>query len=219
MARALFSRILATATLAIGAVAGFGACVEDEGMFYVTRLGDPDVDIACDEFPDAGVAFSGIVIDKNIGFSTSGVRLCLNNKLKSSRRGGVETSNIIVNEVEISFSDGGGRRQAVIGLLSADTEDGTPGVSTEDSIVFEAFTATEFANYVGQASAAGGVFETIASVRVFGRTTGGMDVDTPEYFFPVRIKGDPVQCYCDVPDTDPTGLECPDSVPFTEICL
>jgi hypothetical protein len=206
--------------LLFGATVGLGACVEDEGMFYVTKLGFPDLGRGCeDAFPDAAYAFNVVVRDRNVAFAENLVRLCMNNKMKSSRRNGVETSNIIVSEVEISFSDGGGRRQAVIGLLAADAEDGSTGISKpEPSVIFEAFTVDEFNNYVAQAASAGGVFETVASVRVFGRTTGGMDVDTPEYFFPVRIFSETTDCYCEPPDVDPPPPQCPDDHPFTSVC-
>jgi hypothetical protein len=102
--------------------------------------------------------------------------------------------------------------------VPADSEDGTPGVSDESSILFEPFTADELTSYAGRADAAGGVFETVASVRVFGRTTGGMDVDTPEYFFPIRIYSQPYGCFCEVPEDSPETSGCPDLYPYNLLC-
>lgn len=223
MARAQFARLLAVTTL-IGGALGVGACIEDEGMIYVYGLaGGTDGTNCNDEFRTAAVVQRFISLNPlddtpqaliDLNFTT----VCVQNKIKSNRLNGVETSNVIFSEYELSFSDGSSRTQAIGVSVVADGPDGSAGFDGGTGIIdITLFDAPGLAAVQQQATDGGGQAETVAGLIFRGRTTGGLDVDTPEFFFPVEVFA-PVGCYC----TPPEGRElanCPAEPPIVRATL
>ncbi|NUO52617.1 MAG: hypothetical protein HOV80_27540 [Polyangiaceae bacterium] len=215
MARARFAKVLAVTTL-IGGALGVGACVEDEGMIYVYGLaGGTDLRNCDDEFATAAVVQRFISLDPASDLPVAALDLnfttvCVQNKIKSNRLNGVETSNVIFSEYELTFSDGSSRTQAIGVGVVADSPDGSSGFDGGTAIIgITLFDADGLSTLTQQAIDGGGQIETVAGLVFRGRTTGGLDVDTPEFFFPVEVFS-PVNCYCD----PPMGLEfatCPSS--------
>jgi hypothetical protein len=204
MARARFATVLAVTTL-IGGALGVGACVEDEGMVYVYALAGGTDNTNCDdEF--SGAAFIQRFISLNpsdnsaVAFvDLNSTTVCIQNKIKSNRLNGVETSNVIFSEYEISFSDGSSRTQAIGVGISADDADGSSGFNGGQlAASITVFDADGLAAAQQQAADQGGQMETVAGIIFRGRTTGGLDVDTPEFFFPVEVFA-PFSCYCEPP--------------------
>ncbi len=203
---ARLAKYLAAAILGAGALSA-SACVEDEGMFYIAVTGTIDDEGVgdCGEIFDAAPGVFEVLHpgpdrsfipnpdptqEDNFVTVSNRVVLCVINKMHSNTANGVETSNIILTEFEISFSEGGSRTEAVIGALSADSADGSPGLDTANGtpILVPIFDQAQAAQYFSLAASSGsGTFQTVAGVRLRGRTTGGLDVDTPEYFFPVQV--------------------------------
>jgi hypothetical protein len=204
MARAQFAKVLAVTTL-VGGALGVGACVEDEGMVYAYGLaGGTDGTNCDDEFRSAAVVQRYISLNPaddspqavlDINFTT----VCVQNKIKSNRLNGVETSNVILSEYELSFSDGSSRTQALGFSIPADGADGSSGFDGSKGIIgITLFDAPGLQAIQDQATAGGGQAETVAGIIFRGRTTGGLDVDTPEFFFPVEVFA-PFYCYCEAP--------------------
>lgn len=191
-------------------------------MFYAFALaGGDDFQDCEDQFAANAIASRMVVVDAPGGpltfFSGNTAAICLQNKIKSSRNGGVETSNIVLREYTISFSEGGaGETRVVAGSLSADSADGSTGLQGSIiSMPIALFGAAELQAITDSALAAGGTTQVTASVIFRGRTTGGMDVDTPEWFFPVDIVSE--QCFCDDP-MGTTAAPCT-VVGFEDVCV
>lgn len=177
---------IATATLASS------ACVEAEARFYVecvsdlcgcddTQIPEGSFNAAACEFDEAGEPTG------DCGYTASFV---LTNQMISSldfeaNNNEVETSEIIIYSADITFESNGGDFQDAIGatLLAA--------VPPEASICLP---VVFFAGNPGVG--VGEVVNVIATVKFYGRTTGGLEVETPEQFFPITIYNDPFDCEC-----------------------
>lgn len=199
MARARLAKVLAVMSL-IGGSLGVGACVEAEGMVYAYGLaGGPDLD-DCDEVFSAAANVQRIIRGEDGAFiDLNTTSICLQNKIKSNRLNGVETSNVILYEYDISFSNGTSRTQATTNVIPADAADGSAGLEggqLNKSITI--FDADGLNTAYADAEGAGGQTETVAGIVFRGRTTGGIDIDTPEFFFPVEVFA-PFTCFCDPP--------------------
>ncbi len=199
MARARLARGLAVAMLAGGSLLS-GACIEDEGMFYAFGLAGGAAEDDCDEEfrTAAGVQILILADRDNATVALNSAALCLQNKIKSNRLNGVETSNIIIYEYDISFSDGSSRTQAIGASVEADAADGSSGLDGGVlAMGITLFDAPGLESHAEQARAsANGQIETVAGVIVRGRTTGGIEVETPEFFFPIEVFADAF-CFCD----------------------
>lgn len=213
MARARLAKCLAVTAL-IGSALPVSSCVEDEGMFYAYQLAPiaEDGTATCeDEFTSRALVRRITVIDADGSTVTldtgNSAAVCLQNKIKSSRNGGVETSNIIVREYNISFSDtDAGEWRAISGSVPADSEDGSRGLEGGRASMFVSlFGAAELDSVFAQAASNGGAVQLVAGVIFRGRTTGGMDVETPEWFFPVDITS--ATCFCDTKQGVPACTE------------
>jgi hypothetical protein len=218
MARAQLARGLAVAML-IGGSLGISSCIEDEGMFYAFGLAGGDAGDNCDDqFSSAAVVQSLFVADRNNAVVIqNGAAVCLQNKIKSNRLNGVETSNIIIYEYEISFSDGSSRTQAIGGSVEADGADGSSGLDGGILVMgISLFDADGLTSHVEQAlNSPNGQIETVAGIIVRGRTTGGLEVETPEFFFPIEIFAND-RCFC---ESDAENFPaCPDAPAFDVLC-
>lgn len=213
MARARFSKLMAAATL-IGGAASVSACVEDEGMFYAYQLAIiQGGGFSCDEefraVSDVNIftlADRGVVV-----VAGNATAVCVQNKIKSNRNGGVETSNIIMREYTLALNDGApSAPRAMSGTVPADGAAGSAGLEGGRApVLVEIFNGTQLTQAIQEAEGKGGSTQYVATVEFRGRTTGGIDVDSPEWSFPVNVNL--LECYCEDPPFG--GVPCPEETP------
>jgi hypothetical protein len=210
---ARLAKLMAAATL-VGVTASVSACVEDEGMFYAYQLavieGD---DVTCgQDFASHAPVVATTVLD--LGYtSVSGntTFVCVQNKIKSNRNGGVETSNIVLRQYTLSLNGGAASSPRVVsGTVSADGANGSSGLEGGALPArVDIFEADQLTQALAEAAAKGGSTQYVATVAFEGRTTGGLDVDTPEWSFPVDVYLQ--DCYCGDPPPGATVGECDDA--------
>ncbi len=210
---ARLAKLMAAATL-VGVTASVSACVEDEGMFYAYQLGIIEGDtVTCgQDFATHAAVVATTVLD--LGYtSVSGntTFVCVQNKMKSNRNGGVETSNIVLRQYTLSLNGGAeSARRVVSGTVPADGANGSSGIDggTIPARV-DIFEADQLTQALAEANAKGGSTQYVATVMFEGRTTGGVDVDTPEWSFPVDVYLQ--SCYCGEPPPGAIVGECSDT--------
>jgi hypothetical protein len=217
MRRSRIARGLASAVLLAGVGALCSACIEDEGMFYAVGLIRAEQGVFNgDQCRPGGLLHSTaemvLYADSN-GFvysTASDYAVCLLNKIKSSRDNGVETSNVVVYEYEISLGGGTATRPVFV-TVSADTDTGS--AQLEGGIfplqITLAGSGLEGDLNAEAAATSSGVIQEVATVIVRGRTTGGLEVDTPEFYVPVRVYGGVYPCSC----VEESLIACPEGDP------
>ncbi|NUP10268.1 MAG: hypothetical protein HOW73_29815 [Polyangiaceae bacterium] len=203
-------RLGGTSLLAlVVATLGSSSCAEAEGRFYVKcRLpfGSDECN-ACDgdgvqqsegSFNAAGC---GIAEDgRPMGACGYAATLVIENQMLSSleieaNHNQVETSNITIYAVDISFESNGGSFQSVEGAtILANVPPG--GVFCDNLLLFS-----------GDGGVApGDVVNVVAGIKYYGRTTGGIEVETPEQFISFTIFNNPGDCACEG-DTGLGGID------------
>lgn len=182
----------------LAALLGTSACVEAEGRFYVLLVNSAGS--VCSGSLDCS-ATEGITrgqFDKTgcAGNCQYGVVVTLRNEMHSSlesqaNHNDVETSRILVTSYDISYSNGSPGLNNVAWNATIDPEANTCG----GLVLLDAATVDA------------SLGEVIATVKFYGRTTGGLDVETPEFSFSVTVTND--GCNGTVVCTDPadTGSE------------
>lgn len=196
-------------------VASSQACVEAEGEFYVSGAA-PAVDGGGDPCGDVSEQITlnvGQVVDLNgaVMFDQADTPvdalICVRNHLKSRTDNGVETSNIIFYQYDVSLDSGSATTHPISGSIDADTADGSTGLGLGTSFRVSLLTTSDTTAIAGGLSDGDGV-ETVATLKVYGRTTGGIDVETPDFYIPVRVYNKTVQCVCGA-DANAGEIECP----------
>ncbi|MFO0551369.1 MAG: hypothetical protein U0271_23465 [Polyangiaceae bacterium] len=169
------------------------SCAEAEGRFYILSMDSAAVlcgstSASCDgtEFISRGQ------FDKSgcAGNCQYGVVVTLHNEMTSSlesqaNHNDVETSRIIISSYDISYSNG---------------SPSLSNVAWNGSIEPEGFTCGGLV-LLDSAAVDAALGEVIVTVKFYGRTTGGLDVETPEYSFSVTVTDD--GCNGTVICTDP----------------
>ena len=200
-------------------IGGTQACIEAEGELYITnvlQVTDPTTTDACGEIGTAIVGVNaGLVLDTSGTvplFDRSQIPayalLCVQNHMRSRSDNGVETSNVILYQYDVTLSSGGSTRtQAVSGSVAASDANGVNGFEgSHTSMPTELMTGSEVADAAAGATGFGAV-EVVATVKYYGRTTGGLEVETPDFFVPIRVYAIDEFCVC---DGDPaTEYVCP----------
>lgn len=175
---------------AVSAVS-FGGCVEAEARFYIEKMVPPEVedgvakcpaesedllkraDAVCDASGCAGIA---CLVVRN-GIVSSLESSASNNK--------VETSDIQIYRMDLSYAWSGGAHEETVNVMSfvdAGNSD-EPGLSGYGLEVFTPTAASEFIS----STASGTSVDLVIGVTLFGRTTGGLEVESPEAFVPVTV--------------------------------
>jgi hypothetical protein len=169
-------------------------CVEAESRFFVANFCPP----ITEESAECEIAFSAVAL----GFSGCNVatEICagpstvlsarLINRMTSSLEGDVnnndvETGDIIVTGYDVRMNNGLGREETFIfngyGLIPPGDEEGTQFGFQLLPLNSEGFAMLEDVNASGEVAAG------FAGVRFYGRTTGGLEVETPEAFLSVTF--------------------------------
>jgi len=186
------------------------SCAEAEARFYIECAATSD-SCGCDEETGqlAAGAFNRAACDVNSDGITAGVcgyqvNFVLKNNMFSSldsqaNNNQVETSRITIYAYDLTIeSDGGSFVSVQEGAMLA-------SVTPEGGIV-----CVPLPLFVGDPTGgAGGQVNAIAAVRFYGRTTGGLEVETPEQFFPFVVYDAPGECCCeeDCPTESPLGWD------------
>lgn len=197
------------------------ACIESEGGLYIIQAVEVPEDTGT--AVDACGTASSSVIFQNSGNVTdrSGTQVlldgaeypvfalvCVQNHLRSRDDNGVETSNIILYKYEVTTSGGDTSEHAIAKSIAASPEDGVTGLdASQSTALVELLTAAQVSALAG-GLADGEAAEEVVSVKVYGRTTGGLEVESPEFSMPVRVFRQDQQCSC-----SGDGFPCSESDP------
>ena len=201
------------ALVACGALSFSAAgCVEAEGRFYVDRtcvktaagfecedfftssisvdyVRCSDISLSC---PDSNPIFACEVIEDGGEF----IRICndgltvgvvlINAMASSIENDGnfntVETSKILVSGYDVRLDNGVAERIFIYNAAASVSPD-----YSETSISVQVLPLGDDGQEVLQEAADAGIISGFAGVRFYGRTSGGIDVETPEFFLPVTF--------------------------------
>lgn len=183
----------AIATLGIALGVGTSSCAEAEGRFFIRCISDAEgcsceTQVAEGSFNAAacGLTEAGDPMG-TCGYSASFV--LFNGMISSldfeANNNKVETSEIIVHTVDLSFESNGGTLESqtgipMYGLISPESETClTLGLLGGDADIGE-----------------GDIANVVVTVKFYGRTTGGLEVETPTQYVPFTIYNDPNDCSC-----------------------
>ena len=182
------------------------SCAEAEARFFIECTQAPDgEDCGCDAggLSEGSYNTAGCTATETgelagaCGYSVSVVFSSgMTASLESpANLNGVETGTIIIDSVDISFESTGPAIDSLTGL--AVFAPLTPGGSA----------CVEIGMVVGDIGLAAGEYaNVIATVKGYGRTTGGLEVETPEVFIPFTVYNEPSFCSCDSTGDGTPGL-------------
>lgn len=185
----------------VSAIGALSSCVEAESRFYVKCVGE----CSC---ASAGQVVSGTFNlaacgqDEEgaalgfCGYSTlvvveSGIRSSLDTEANNNK---VETSEIILYAVDVTIES----NSAELDGLSAEGLTINGSIEPEGSICID----TTFLTNAQANIPVDGSVDTLISLKFYGRTTGGLEVETPVQYLPLVIYNDPEDCTCDDPSED-----------------
>jgi hypothetical protein len=210
----LLRHFVPAALVACGALSFSAAgCVEAEGRFYVDRtcIKNEDGTLECEEFytssvnvgyarcsdlsiacPDSDPLLACEVVEVEGEFTTVcheglyvGVLLinAMDPSLENSGNfNDVETSRIFVSGYDVRLDTGISEKTFIYNSSASIA----PG-NGETSIFVQVVPLGDDGQEVLQEAAEAGVTSGFAGVRFYGRTSGGIDVETPEFFLPVTF--------------------------------
>ncbi len=216
MSRSGLLRYFVPAALVACAALSFSAagCVEAEGRFYVDRtciktiaglecldefLSTISVDyVRCGDFSfGCGAAADQLLAcevvkdgSKPAVFCNDGltVGVVLINAMDISLEdpgnfNNVETGKILVSGYDVRLDNGVSERTFIYNAAASVS----PGGNSETSLSVQLVPLGDDGQEVLQEAADSGITAGFAGVRVYGRTSGGIDVETPEFFIPVTF--------------------------------
>lgn len=183
-------------------LANASGCVEAEARFYIERVCTPDPtstngDPTCDPsyyVPAVDGRFSCLAgncigaID--LGYA-NGVRTYVYNGMTSSlenqsNNNKVETSDILLTEYVVEVSDDGGTILAWNTPSNGVIPPTDPGSDERSEAAFVILTNDLMSELDGRA-ASGEELSLIVGLELHGRTTGGLEVETPMTYFPLYL--------------------------------
>jgi len=176
--KSLLARAIAGVVVvgAIGAIAASNACVESEATFFIVSPTSHDVKTGvCKDSPFCPAA--------NVdGFGCFIVESQLIPRARNDTNR-VETNLIIISEVDIEVLDSTGAvRDSFTTALSGFVNPKQPEDTTTSLLAFPILRTESLGKFApGEPITVG--------IIVKGRTTGGVDVETPEYYTPVTSYG------------------------------
>jgi len=177
------------------------SCAEAEGRFFIECIGTGTADSCGCDAAVAGGSFNKAACDvgpdgKTLGTCGYQATFVLRNQMHSSleiaaNNNDVETSEILVYAADISFETNGGSIA------------GAQGATLLDPIFPDDIGCISASLFDGGSVdvAEGEVVNAILTVKFYGRTTGGLEVETPTQYYPISVYNDPNDCECGVSDT------------------
>lgn len=170
---------------AVGVMAG--GCVEAEGRIFIETIYPLNKEGICTAEPEVITDRGYVVCDDT--HCAGGVCALVRNQMTSSIENGsnnnnVETSVVVLHSYDLRYIADG------IDLSAADnTVQITVAAQPDETSqpVFITFLGAEASETVA-ASAPTGYTDLIVGVRFYGRTTGGLEVETPETFIGVTVE-------------------------------
>jgi len=185
---------LSLMVVAAGGALSVGGCIEAEARFFVEcATGPVECTASCDSPPAQGsfnAAACGVTQDgAATGVCGYEIAFVIENGMVSSldfeaNNNRAETSEIIIYAYDLRID----------GVDTPAVEGATILVAVEpEGKVCVPLTIISGSVDVG----ATGVVNTIAAVKFYGRTTGGLEVETPEQYVSIAIYNDPLDCSCE----------------------
>lgn len=181
---------MAASSVLLALVAG---CTDDNPGFFVRGvLGPPQAAAggACVYTADpASVMIGGGVLD--VAFLSSYTPSILVGNQMISRADPtvprVDTSRIIVQGVVVNLTDLAGKEIKAFTALGSGLVDGGQGNTPGYGIVTASLINPDAANALRASVPVRGTKGVLAKFKVFGRTVGGIDVETAEYQLPISV--------------------------------
>lgn len=183
-------------------LANASGCVEAEARFYIERVCTPDLsadnkDPTCDNkyyVPAVDGAFtclSGSCIGEIFLGYGAGVRTYVYNGMASSfdnesNNNKVETSDILLTEYIVEVSDDSGTILAWTTPSNGVIPPTDPGSDERSEAAFIILT-NDLMNELDGRAASGEELSLIVGLELHGRTTGGLEVETPMTYFPLYL--------------------------------
>ncbi len=180
----------------VGAVITFGsigimsgACVEAEGRIFIEKFVAPG-DAGCGSEDET--AFNSRTFVECFDGACVGSARCAhvaNHMVPSldneSNNNGVETSIVILHSYDLRYiSD-----DVDLGTADATVQITAPVEPDAFSSISLSYLTAEASAALGSAIESGATSSLIIGVRFYGRTTGGLEVETPETFMGVTVTG------------------------------
>ncbi|MBL8743566.1 MAG: hypothetical protein JNK04_20790 [Myxococcales bacterium] len=182
----------------VGAVVTFVAigtlvsgCIEAEGRIFIETIYPLNDEGVCTTEPEVITSRGCAVCDSSGCYEDlhcGGICMLVRNQMQSSldnpsNNNNVETSVVVLHSYDLRYiSDG-------VDLSSADTtvQITVPAQPDETSQpVYISFLSSDAADIISS-TAPVGTLDLIVGVRFYGRTTGGLEVETPETFVGVTV--------------------------------
>ena len=190
MNRSRMTRVVAASCLVVGALFAFsGGCVEAEGRFYADRFcpaPNEDGTFECDDKFISGFEISAECLGESCFAAGAIGFLRVSNAMPSSlalkqNYNDVETSTILLTGYDVRVNTGSEETEYAYNVSGFVAPDGGETIFGVQLIPLGS-EAADLLGTVGPDGAAGW-----AGIRVYGRTTGGLDVETPETFVPLNF--------------------------------
>jgi len=177
------------------------ACVEAEGNFFIRQAG-PVAD-ACGEQSSEIEVPVGPVVDlegtvigqQNVFAVMAGV--CVVNQLKSRTDNGIESANILFYQYDVALDGGGSATRPTSGGVEAAGDDQNAGFSVSNVTLPVVLMSGDSLVDLSTGLDDGDSVESVAAIKLYGRTTGGIDLETPDFYLPILITNSVVTCTCD----------------------
>jgi len=175
---------------AVGAVS-FGGCVEAESRFYVGAMVPPDDEGNCPGEVE-GIKSKRAYGECSDGTCSGFACLILNNGIVSSiatesNNNQVETSAITVYRVDYSYAwPDGSHEESLNVFLTVDA--GGADEPSGQGYALDLFTPAASAA-IAPSVPEGVRIDVVIGLIFYGRTSGGLEVETPETFIPVTVDG------------------------------
>ncbi len=191
MNRSRMTRVVAATCLVLGAL-GFSAsgCVEAEGRFFVDQfcpLNEEGDEVDCnDDTYVPGFAVPADCVGDSCFAEGGLVFLQVRNEMVSSLKfkqnyNNIETSTIILTGYDVRVNTGAEETEYAYNYSGQVAPDG----GKTEMVVQLIPLGKEAADLLGTVPDEGSA--GWAGIRVYGRTTGGIEVETPEVFVPINF--------------------------------
>lgn len=184
----LVHRVLGVALSVATCSVAAGGCVEAEGRLYIELFTDPVPDEGCKLSTDESTAFD--IVDcssaancSDTSFACAQVQSQLTPSLENdSNNNKVETSTTILYQYELRYIANGVDMGGVTQLNNI-----TAKVEPLGEVTVPVVLISPEAGDILAAELPSGTSDLVVGLRFYGRTTGGLEIETPETFRDVRI--------------------------------
>lgn len=177
-------QVLALGLVAGGSALGAGACADSESTFYIAYAIPADAE--CVASPDGDIYIPEGALDITMAQSYTAFLVVHNEIVEQGDpdRPKTETSRVIVYDSEVSVEDPvSGYATEYSWPLAGFVPEGPDGTGVVSVLMLD---QSSVAN-ISASLAPNEVRPVLVTVKLFGRTTGGLELESPEWTFAINI--------------------------------